>query len=146
MTMHVFYEDSGQFKAEKVLSRATSTLQVESPTGRRSKIRAANVLFEFDTPSPDELISQAEAQKEAFDIPFLWECAPQDDLEAATFAEEYFGETPTAVQKAALVMALHSAPAYFHRRGRGRYRPAPPDVLEAALAAIKKKEAQAQQQ
>ncbi|HLR13032.1 MAG TPA: ribonuclease catalytic domain-containing protein [Burkholderiaceae bacterium] len=144
--MHVFYEDSGQFKAEKVLSRATSTLQVEAASGRRSKIRAANVLFEFDAPTPAELMTQAQAQQEAFDIPFLWECAPQEDIEVATFAEDYFGETPTPVQKAALVMALHSAPAYFHRRGKGRYRPAPPDILEAALAAIKKKEAQAQQQ
>lgn len=144
--MHVFYEDSGQFKAEKVLSRATTTLQVESPSGRRSKIRAAHVLFEFDSPSAAELMEQAQIQQQAFDIPFLWECAPQEDLDATDFAQEYFGEPPTAIQKAALIMALHSAPAYFHRRGKGRYRPAPPDILKAALAAIEKKEAQARQQ
>src|SRR5690625_4896803 len=81
-----------------------------------------------------------------FDIDFLWECAPQEDIDAAEFAEEYFGHPPSAVEKAALIMALHSAPAYFHRRGKGRYRPAPPDILKAALAAIEKKEAQARQQ
>src|SRR5690606_8850432 len=40
----------------------------------------------------------------------------------------------------------NSAPAYFHRRGKGRYRPAPPDILQAALAAIQKKQKQAEQQ
>src|SRR5699024_11034493 len=136
--MHVFYEDSGQFKAEKVLSRATSTLQVEAASGRRSKIRAANVLFEFDAPTPAELMTQAQATQEAFDMPCRWECALQEDIEVATFAEDYFGETPTPIQKAALVTALHSAPTCFNRRGKGRYLPATHDILEAAHAAIKK--------
>ena len=35
-------------------------------------------------------------------------------------------------------MRLHGAPAYFHRRGKGRYRPAPPDILAAALRAGEK--------
>src|SRR3546814_2639299 len=43
-------------------------------------------------------------------------------------------------------MRLHGAPAYFHRRGKGRYRPAPPDILAAALAALDKKQKQAEQQ
>ena len=43
-------------------------------------------------------------------------------------------------------MRLHGAPAYFHRRGKGRYRPAPPDILAAALAALEKKQRQAEQQ
>ncbi|KAG1530676.1 hypothetical protein G6F50_017156 [Rhizopus delemar] len=43
-------------------------------------------------------------------------------------------------------MRLHGAPAYFHRRGKGRYRPAPPDILAAALAALDKKQRQAEQQ
>ena len=144
--MYVLYEDSGSFKAERIFSESDSTLQVEAATGRRSKIKRANVLFSFDQPEPASLLEQAEAQAQTLEIDFLWECAPQDEFDAAEFAQEYFGHAPSAIEKAALIFALNSAPAYFHRRGKGRYRPAPPDILEAALAAIEKKRRQAEQQ
>src|SRR5690606_18608793 len=123
-----------------------STMQVESESGKRSKIKNAVVLFEFDAPEPAQLLQQAEAQAADIEIDFLWECTPQEEFEATVFAEEYFGHTPSSVEKAALIFALNSAPAYFHRRGKGRYRPAPPDILAAALAAIEKKRLQAEQQ
>ena len=144
--MHVLYEESGNFKAAKVFSRSDSTMQVESESGKRSKIKSANVLFEFEAPEPSELLKQAQEQAADFDIEFLWECTPQEEFEAIKFAEEYYGHAPNAVEKAALIFALNSAPAYFHRRGKGRYRPAPPDILAAALAAIEKKRLQAEQQ
>src|SRR3546814_15584112 len=50
------------------------------------------------------------------------------------------GHPPSAVEKAALIFALNSAPADFHRRGKGCYRPAPPDILEAALAGTERKQ------
>lgn len=121
-------------------------MQVEAQSGKRSKIKNANVLFEFEAPEPAKLLSQAQAAAEEIEIDFLWECAPQEELEATSFAEEYYGHPPNAVEKAALIFALNSAPAYFHRRGKGRYRPAPPDILEAALAAIEKKRLQAERQ
>lgn len=144
--MYVLYEESGTFKAAKVFSRSDSTMQVESESGKRSKIKNAVVLFEFDAPEPAQLLQQAEAQAADIEIDFLWECTPQEEFEATVFAEEYYGHTPSAVEKAALIFALNSAPAYFHRRGKGRYRPAPPDILAAALAAIEKKRLQAEQQ
>lgn len=144
--MHVLYEESGAFKAARVFSRSDSTMQVESESGKRSKIKNANVLFEFESPEPVQLMAQAEAQAADIDIEFLWECAPQEEFEATVFAEDYFGRPPVAVEKAALIFALNSAPAWFHRRGKGRYRPAPPDILAAALAAIEKKRLQAEQQ
>lgn len=144
--MYVLYEDSGNFKAEKIFSQSDSTLQVESESGKRSKIKSTHVLFQFDQPAPQALLQQANALAEGLEIDFLWECAPQDEFEATVFAQEYFGHPPSAVEKAALIFALNSAPAYFHRRGKGRYRPAPPDILKAALAAIEKKRLQAEQQ
>src|SRR3546814_19362870 len=72
-----------------------------------------------------------------------WECAPQEEFEAIAFAQDYCVHPPSAVEKAALIFALNSAPAYFHRRGKGCYRPAPPDILAAALAAIERKQKQA---
>src|SRR5690606_25336252 len=80
------------------------------------------------------------------DTAFLWECAPQQDFDVTELPREYYGQSPTPVQECALLVHLHSAPVYFHRRGRGRYRPAPPDILQAALAAVEKKKRQAEQQ
>src|SRR5690606_38208280 len=144
--MYVLYEDSGNFKAEKIFSQSDSTMQVESESGKRSKIKNASVLFSFDGPAPAALLEEAHALAQTFEIDFLWECAPQDEFDAVTFGTDYFGHQPSAVEKAALIFALNSAPAYFHRRGKGRYRPAPPDILAAALAAIEKKRLQAEQQ
>lgn len=144
--MYVLFEDSGKFKAEKIFSDADTTMQVESATGKRSKIRKNNVFFEFAQPEPATLLEQAEQLAADFDIDFLWECAPKDEFNAVDFAEDYFGHTPSAVEKTALIFALHGAPAYFHRRGKGLYRPAPPEILEAALAALEKKRLQAEQQ
>ena len=91
-------------------------------------------------------MSQAAAAAEALDLQFLWECAPQEEFDTPALAADYFGHAPTPVEQAALLMRLHGAPAYFHRRGKGRYRPAPPDILAAALAALDKKQRQAEQQ
>ena len=141
--MYVLYEDSGNFKAEKIFSQSDSTMQVESESGKRTKIKNASVLFSFEQPAPAVLLQEADAMAKTLDIDFLWECAPQEEFEAATFAKEYFGHPPSPVEKAALIFALNGAPAYFHRRGKGAYRPAPPDILAAALAAIEKKQKQA---
>src|SRR5690554_3673132 len=116
--MYVLYEDSGNFKAEKIFSQSDSTMQVESESGKRSKIKNASVLFSFDQPSPAQLLEQGNALAQALDVDFLWECAPQEEFEAAAFAEEYFGHPPSAPEKAALIFALNAAPAYFHRRGK----------------------------
>ena len=47
------------------------------------------------------------------------------------------------VEATAVLLALHSAPVYFHRKGKGRFRKAPPDILAAALAGLEKKRQQA---
>jgi len=144
--MYVLYEDSGTFKAARIFSESEATMQVEADSGKRSKIKNASILFRFEEPAPAALLEQAHELAPAFEIDFLWECAPQEEFDTADFAREYFGRAPTAVEHAALIFALNSAPAYFHRRGKGRYRPAPPEILKAALAAIEKKRLQAEQQ
>ncbi|MVW78311.1 ribonuclease catalytic domain-containing protein [Bordetella sp. 02P26C-1] len=144
--MYVLYEEDGGFKAGHILSETDASLQVEAESGKRSKLKRANVLFTFADPAPSALLTQAAADAETLDLQFLWECAPQEEFDAAALAADYYGHTPTAVERTAVLMRLHSAPAYFHRRGKGMYRPAPPDILEAALAALEKKQKQAEQQ
>src|SRR5690625_618066 len=139
--MYVLYEDKNQFKAEKVLSTAERSLQVEAANGRRSKIRKDRVFLEFDRPAPDSLLEQAQALAQEVDIDFVWQCAPEESFSAADFAADYFGtEHPDTIQKAALIFALHEVPHYFHHRGAGQYRAAPEETLQAALAAIERRQ------
>lgn len=137
--MFVLYEDSGDFKVGHVMQEAAGNLQVEAPHGKRSKIKANSVLMSFSSPDAAQLMPGAQAMQAEFDPAFLWECAPQAEFDFQVFGEEYFGAKPDAVQATALLLALHGAPLYFHRKGRGRFKPAPPDILKAALAAAEKK-------
>jgi len=50
--MHVFFEDDGAFKAGTVLADNATSLQVEAASGKRLKIKSANVLLRFSEPSP----------------------------------------------------------------------------------------------
>ena len=46
--MNVFFEEDGGFKVASVMSETAGALQVESVSGKRSKIKAANVLLRFE--------------------------------------------------------------------------------------------------
>lgn len=142
--MNVIFEESGQFKVARVLSETEANYQIELSTGKRSKLKRNNVIFEFDKApcALTELLPNAEKQAEEIDAAFLWEFAPQADFKAEELAGDYYGHEPDIIEKLALLIRLQSAPVYFHRRGKGQYKAAPPEILEAALAAIEKKRLQ----
>src|SRR4029078_4076868 len=71
--VHVLYEEEGELKVGTVLSQAPASYQVESPQGRRSKIKAANVLLSFEEPPAAELMPRAQRFAEELDVEFLWE-------------------------------------------------------------------------
>lgn len=144
--MFVLYEDGGSFKAAEIKSETEASLQVEASSGKRSKIKRANCILTFDKPEPDTLLQQAPALAQEIDPAFLWEVAPEDEFDVAAIAQEYFGHEPSALETATLLWRLHESPIYFHRRGKGKYRAAPEDILQAALAAQEKKRLQAEQQ
>ncbi|MFM0496814.1 RNB domain-containing ribonuclease [Paraburkholderia caledonica] len=141
--MNVFFEESGSFKAGSVLSRQGDAFQVELPGGRRAKVRAKDVLIEFEKPGAAELMQQADAVAQEIDLDFLWECAPDDEFPFATLGAEYFGERFGPVERAALVLRMHGAPVYFRRKGRGMYQRAPQEQLKMALAGLERKRQQA---
>jgi exoribonuclease-2 len=138
--MNVFYEEDGGFKAGNVLSDQGASMQVESATGKRSKVKSGHVLFDFKEPDAVTLMRDAQSLADSIDLEFLWECAPQAEFSFKDLATDYFGRVATPVESAALVTRLHSAPMYFYRKGRGQYRPAPPESLKAALAGIERKQ------
>ncbi|EIM93767.1 exoribonuclease-2 [Burkholderia sp. YR290] len=141
--MNVFFEESGSFKAGNVMSRQGDAFQVELPGGRRAKVRAKDVLMEFEKPSAGELMEQADAAAQDIDLDFLWECAPEDEFPFATLGAEYFGESFGPVERAALILRMHGSPIYFRRKGRGQYQRAPEEQLKMALASLERKRQQA---
>jgi exoribonuclease-2 len=144
--MFVLYEDGGQFKTGLIKSETDASLQIEAATGKRSKIKRAHCILTFDSPSQEQLLTEAGALASDMDAAFLWEVAPDNEFDVQTLASEYYGHTPSASEITALLLCLHEAPIYFHRKGKGRYRAAPPEILQAALAAQEKKRLQAEQQ
>jgi len=138
--MNVFHEEDGGLKASIVLAEQGATLQVESPHGKRGKIKSAQVLLRFERPTAGELMMQAERVAQEIDIDFLWECCPQElDFGFEQLAKDYFGHAPTAVESVAVALSLHASPMYFYKKGKGRYKPATPDNLRAAKVGIERK-------
>lgn len=116
-----------------------TSLQVESIQGKRSKIKAANVLLRFEKPAISDFMAQAEKVSSEIDVEFLWESCPPEEFSFDALATEYFGHTPTPVEAAGVVIRLHSAPMYFYKKGKGHYKAAPPEALKSALASTEKK-------
>lgn len=143
--MNIWYEEEGSFKVGAVLADNTSSLQVEAPHGKRSKVKAASVLFRFEEPLVG-FLEEAQRAAQEIDLDFLWECSPQDEFSYEALARDYFGHVPSAREAAALLTRLHGAPMYFYKKGKGRYRAAPADALKAALASVEKKRLLAEQQ
>ena len=142
----MLYEEEGDLKAGTVLAQAPASFQVESPHGRRSKVRAGNVLLVFERPAAGELLAQGQRFAEGVDIDFLWQCSGMAEFDFKTLARDYVGHEPTPVEAAGILFKLHGAPMYFYKRAKGRFQAAPEATLKQALAGIeKKKRVQAQQ-
>lgn len=144
MSDFVLFEEGGNFRAATIQSDQNTSLQVELPGGKRQKLKLAQVLLRFKDPAPVQLLPMAEPLAAEMDPAFLWECAPDTEFAVADLAAEYYGHTPSAIESAALLLGMHNAPMYFHRRGKGVFRRAPPDILKAALAGAERKRQQAE--
>ncbi len=137
--MYVLYEDGGKFLAGRVLSEADASLQIELDSGKRVKLKSALALLRFESPAPSALLHEAARHAASIELDLAWEFAPDAEFGFAEVAAEYFGGKPTAAQEAGALMRLFEAPHYFRRAGRGRFKKAPAEVLQQALAAIEKK-------
>lgn len=139
---NLFFDDNGSFKAGSVLSSTSATYQVELSTGKRTKVKGSKVFFSFEQPSPQAFMEKAQAQAAELDPSFLWEVAPKDEFSYEDLAAEYFGDEETNIAKAGLLMKLYESPVYFYRKGRGRFKAAPEEILKRALEALERKRKQ----
>ena len=98
--MHVLFEEAGKFMAGRVLSEAEASSQVELDSGKRVKVKAANILIKFEKPAPAELLAQAAAVAETIELELAWEFAPEGEFSFADLARDYFSADATLAQQA----------------------------------------------
>ena len=136
--MNVLFEEDGGFKAGNVMADNDSSLQVEMPSGKRSKIKAATVLLRFEKPSAAALLDQATPLAEEIEAEFLWECVSDGEFSFLDFARDYYGHEPGPLEATAVLLAVHAAPVYFHRKGKGRFKRHLPTFSQLLWPVLKK--------
>lgn len=144
--MNILYEEEGTFKVGAVLADNDTSLQVEAPHGKRSKVKANAVLLRFREPAAAQLLEHAQQIAEEAEADFLWEVSGGEEFAFSDLAGEYFGHEPQPAEAAGILLRLHASPMHFYKKGRGRYKPAPAEALRAALASVERKRQQALQQ
>ena len=141
--MFVLFEETGKFLAGRILSETDASLQVELDSGKRVKVKAANALLKFEKPAPAELIARGQQVSEEIDLDLAWEFASEEEFSFSELARDYFSadaaKPASLEQQAAALFRLYEAPHYFRRAGKGRFKKAPPEILQQALSAIEKK-------
>jgi exoribonuclease-2 len=143
--MYALFDDAGKFLAGRVMSEADSSMQVELESGKRVKVKSANVLLRFDKPQPAELLAAAQARASEIDLDLAWEFAPEGEFGFAELARDYFDAKAGPELQAAALFRLFEAPHYFRRAGKGLFKKAPEEIVKAALLGIERKKQQAQQ-
>lgn len=131
--------------AGRVLSETESSAQVELDSGKRVKVKGANMLLKFEKPTPSEFMAAAQLASQGIELEMAWEFAPEEEFGFADLARDYFSAQAPLTEQAAMLFRLFESPHYFRRAGKGRFRKASADVIAQALAAIEKKKAMAQQ-
>jgi exoribonuclease II len=141
--LFVLFEEAGKHLAGRILSEADSSLQVELDSGKRVKVKAVNALLRFEKPAPGDFVAAAQKLSADIELELAWEFASDDEFGFADLARDYFSADPakpaTLEQQAAALFRLFDAPHYFRRSGKGRFKKAPLEILQLALAAIEKK-------
>ncbi len=137
--MFLLFEEAGKFMAGRILSEAEASTQVELDSGKRVKVKAANVLLKFDKPAPAVLLEESTTLSQTIDLNLAWEFAPETEFGFTDLAHDYFSASASTTERVAALITLFEAPHYFRRAGKGRFRKASPEIVAQALAAIEKK-------
>jgi len=143
--MFALFDDAGKFLAGRVMSEAEASMQIELDSGKRVKVKAANVLLKFDKPAPAELMAEGLRLAQEIDLDLAWEFAPETEFGFADLARDYFDSKASVAHQAAALFRLFEAPHYFRRAGKGQFKKAPEDIVKAALLGIERKKQQALQ-
>ena len=97
--MYALFEEAGKFLAGRVLSQTDASAQVELDSGKRVKVKAANILITFDKPAPSDLLAAARGVSEGIELDMAWEFAPEQEFGFADLARDYFSDKVTLEQQ-----------------------------------------------
>ena len=86
--MYALFEEAGKFQTGRILSEAESSAQIELESGKRVKVKAANLLLKFEKPSPADLMREAQAMSTTIELDLAWEFAPEDEFGFADLAQD----------------------------------------------------------
>jgi exoribonuclease II len=137
--MYALFDDAGKFHAGRVMNESDASMQVELDSGKRVKVKTANVMLKFEQPVPAELMSRARVLADDIDLDLAWEFAPEGEFGFADLARDYYDAKAGVEKQAAALFRLFDAPHYFRRIGKGQFKKAPEDIVKAALLAIERK-------
>jgi exoribonuclease-2 len=137
--MYALFDDAGKFHAGRVMSEADTSMQIELDSGKRVKVKSANVLLKFEQPAPAELLAEGQRLAQDIDLDLAWEFAPDAEFGFADLARDYFDVKAGPAQQAAALFRLFEAPHYFRRLGKGQFKKAPEEIVKAALLGIERK-------
>jgi len=143
--MYALYEEGGKFQTGRVLSEAEASAQIELDSGKRVKVKTAQLLMKFDKPAPAEFMRAGQEVAHGMEVEMAWEFAPEEEFGFADLARDYFSKDANPSQQLGALLCLFEAPHYFRRAGKGRFRKASAEIVQQALIAIEKKK-QLQQQ
>jgi exoribonuclease-2 len=127
-----------------VLSEAEASAQVELESGKRVKVKGANILLKFEKPQPGRADRRgAHARRTSTST---WPGnSRRRRIRLRRPGRRVFQRQALARPAGRRAVRLFEAPHYFRRAGKGRFRKAPAEIVQQALAAIeKKKQVQAQ--
>ena len=148
---HVFYEQSGKPIVAQVMEQKDSHMHVKGAGSSLQKVKTKDVLLQSTAALPNNLsalqaVEAIELAAAQADLEFIWECAPDEVFDFMFLAREYFGESANFIEQAAMWHALHHAPIYFGKKGRGQFTKQAREQVDIALVAIAKKEERLRQQ
>ena len=69
--MYALFEEAGKFMAGRILSEAEASAQVELDSGKRVKVKAAQMLLKFEKPTPSTLLSEAATVSQSIELALL---------------------------------------------------------------------------
>ncbi len=137
--MNALFEDAGKFFAGRVMLETDTSVQIELDSGKRVKVKAANLLLKFDKPQPAEMVAAAQLLAQEIDLDLAWEFAPDAEFSFVDMARDYFEASAGLEKQAAALFRLFEAPHYFRRMGKGNFKKAPAEIVKAALLGIERK-------
>jgi exoribonuclease-2 len=99
------------------MSETDASAQVELDSGKRVKVKAANMLIKFEKPSPGRVHGHRAGASQDIELEMAWEFAPDEEFGFADLARDYFSSQAHAVRAGGhAVSAVRVAPLLPPRR------------------------------